>query len=88
MLRLEHDDSTFRRDVGPAEIRDGAGATTINRADIDEEDLVFVVMNGSTQFRSKFDQLAPVQFATKDGELQVFPVPKHDFVNTPQSLGM
>jgi hypothetical protein len=80
------DRDALRVDVGATEGLDGAGCAAFDYADVDEEDLIFVVMDEAIDTRTQLDQLAMVQLTLKHGELKVLAPTKHVLVDFAEPL--
>src|SRR5207249_7092285 len=82
-----HDDAWCVDDsVGPAECRDHAIAPGASWSQIDEQNLIFTLMNNLAQFGSQPHQIASRQPALKDGKLNVIAPIAHRLEYIPQPL--
>jgi hypothetical protein len=75
-------------DVGFAEGGDRGRAATFDGADVDEENLVFVVVDDAGEVGAKFDELSVVELTLEDGELEVFAPAEHELVDLAKALGV
>lgn len=74
--------------VGATNGSNGCGCGGGAGAHVDEEDLVLGVFDEAIEFNAKLDELAVVELALKDGELEVLPPAKHGFVDFAKALGI
>jgi hypothetical protein len=58
--------------------RDRSAATALDRADVNEHHLVFSSVDDVGETSAKLDELPLVQFALKDGELEMITISSHE----------
>lgn len=73
-------------DVGFAEGRDGARAAAFDWADVDEEHLVFVVVDDAREVGAELNELTSVELALEDRELKVLTPTEHQLVDLAQAF--
>ena len=66
-----NDEWRVHRRVGAAECRNHAVASTLDRTEVDEKDLVFVIMDKLFEFPPHSRQVHFRQMALENGELQM-----------------
>ncbi len=74
--------------VGLTECGDGARATALDGADVNEQHLVFVVVNDARQLRAQLDELPVVELALEDRKLEVLTPTEHELVHLAKTFGV
>ena len=85
---LNDDQGRIDVDIGFADCSDDPVSAPFSRPEIDEQHLVFVVMNDFVQLRPQAHQIHARELALEDRELQVIPPGPHGLEDLSQALGI
>jgi hypothetical protein len=72
--------------IRQAERGDDAIAASFGRAEMDEQNLVFVVIDDAVKFRATPDKVAGSELALEHGVLQMIAEPTHGLEDLPEPL--
>ncbi len=86
MIVSDHDAGRIEVGVGLAESGDNAVAAAFGGAEVDEEDLVFVVVDDGGEFGAEADEVSRGELALEDGVLQVVAVAAHGLEDFAQAF--
>ena len=83
---LDDEAGRVDRSIGDAESGDDAVAASFGGSEVDEEDLVFIVIDDAGEFGAAADDVAGGELAFEDGVLEVVAVAAHGFEDFAEAL--